>query len=237
MAGIKTVLKNHGADMLDDPFSTWGVTEGNPLWEEISEAAAMVGETFVLNVTMNRKKEITGVFAGDLREAHRVGCSFVKRTAMVPVDELFDIVITSNSGYPLDLNLYQAVKGMSAASRIVRKGGAIIIAAECWDGIPEHGLYGQLLREAEGPEDLLKKIHSPGFLRHDQWQAQIQAQIQLKSDVWVYSHNLTHSQVESALLRKTNSIEKTVADLTRQKKGEVSICVLPEGPQTIPYIS
>ena len=67
----------------------------------------------------------------------------------------FDIVITTNSGYPLDLNLYQAVKGMSAAAQVVRQGGAIIVAADCWDGIPEHGLYGQLLREADSPRALL----------------------------------------------------------------------------------
>ena len=72
---------------------------------------------------------------------------------MVPVAKRFDIVITTNSGYPLDLNLYQAVKGMSAASRIVRPGGSIIVAAECWDGIPEHGEYANLLRTAQSPFD------------------------------------------------------------------------------------
>ena len=95
------------------------------------------------------KKEITAVFAGEWDQAHEQGCAFVKKTAMVPVEKPFDLVLTSNSGYPLDLNLYQSVKGMSAAAQIVKHGGSIIIAAECWDGIPDHGPYGSLLREAE----------------------------------------------------------------------------------------
>jgi nickel-dependent lactate racemase len=155
---------------------------------------------------------------------------------MVPVPRPFDIVITTNSGYPLDLNLYQAVKGMSAASQIVREGGAIIIAAECWDGIPDHGLYGQLLREARDPQDLLRRIHTPGFLEQDQWEAQVQAQVQLRADVYVRSDGLTVQQIESALLKPCLRVEDTVAELLQRYGSGASICVLPEGPQTIPYV-
>ena len=117
MAGQRTVLGNHDAQMISDPRATWGVTAGNPIWEEVMEVAALagragMGETFLCNVTLNRDKEITGVFAGELAAAHAAGCAFAKETAMAGVDEPFDIVITTNSGYPLDLNLYQAVKGM-----------------------------------------------------------------------------------------------------------------------------
>ena len=158
MAGMSTVLGNHGAEMVADPRATWGITHGNPLWEEVMEVAHRAGpddKTFLVNVALNKKQEITGVFAGDLDAAHAAGCVFVKETAMVAVPRPFDIVITSNSGYPLDLNLYQSIKGASAAAQIVREGGAIIIAAECWDGIPEHGLYGRLLREASSAQHLL----------------------------------------------------------------------------------
>ena len=148
MAGQQTVLSNHGAEMIADPKATWGVTHGNPIWEEVREVALRAGRLFLLNVTLNKHKEITGVFAGELDAAHTAGCAFVQCTAMQAVDRPFDIVVTTNSGYPLDLNLYQSVKGMSAAAQVVRPGGAIIVAAECWDGIPEHGLYGQLLKEA-----------------------------------------------------------------------------------------
>ena len=236
MAGQKTVLRNHGAEMLKNPRTTWGITWGNPLWEEVREVALQVEPTFILHVSLNRDKEITDVFAGDLDAAHAAGCAFVKETAMAPVAEPFDIVITSNSGYPLDLNLYQAVKGMSAAAQVAKEGGAIIVAADCWDGIPDHGLYGQFLREASSPQDLLETIFTPGFLEQDQWQAQIQAQIQLKADVYVRSDNLTDQQIEAALLKPSHSIEATVSELLKKYGPEATICVLPEGPQTIPYV-
>ncbi len=163
MAGLRTVLGNHDARMLADPNATWGVMQGNPTLEEVMEVAHAVGNTFLVNVTLNRDKAITGVFAGDLDAAHAAGCAFAKSTAMVPVPRPFDIVITTNSGYPLDLNLYQAVKGMSAAAQVVRQGGAIIVAADCWDGIPEHGLYAQLLREARSPRRAVGYDHDTRF--------------------------------------------------------------------------
>jgi nickel-dependent lactate racemase len=236
MAGQRTVLGNHGARMIAAPQATWGVTWGNPIWEEIHEVALKVEPTFLLNVALNRDKQITAVFAGDMDAAHSRGCAFVKETVMVPAPRPFDIVITTNSGYPLDLNLYQSVKGMSAAAQVVRQGGSIIIAADCWDGIPDHGLYGQLLREADGPQAVLDTIYAPGFLKQDQWQAQIQAQIQLKADVYVRTDNLTDKQIEMALLKPSHRIEDTVLSLLAEDGSQARICVLPEGPQTIPYI-
>jgi lactate racemase len=236
MGGLQTILGNHDAQNIGNPCSTWGITHGNPIWEEIHEIAALFHNVFLINVTLNKNKEITGVFAGNLQSAHAEGCEFVKETAMVPVPHAFDIVITTNSGYPLDLNLYQSVKGMSAACQIVRQGGSIIIAAECWDGIPEHGLYGKLLREASTPRELFDRIYSPGFLEQDQWQAQIQAKIQLQADVFIYSDHLTDSQICSALLSPCRSITDKVEELIQKYGNDASICFLPEGPQTIPYI-
>lgn len=240
LALLETVMRNHSARLLDSPLACWGITQGNPLWEEVCEAAHMAEPTFLLNVTLNRDKQITAVFAGDFEEAHAQGCAFARETAMVPVAEPFDIVITSNSGYPLDLNLYQSVKGMSAASQIVREGGAIIVAADCWDGIPDHGEYGQFLREAESLESLLETIRAPGFQRQDMWQAQTHALICLKADVYFYSHNLSDEQIKRALLkpcgRSPQDIGATVAELLREYGPGATVCVLPEGPQTIPYI-
>ena len=161
MAGLETILGNHCAANIADERATWGVTAGNPIWEEVREAARMVSRTFLVNVALNRDKEITAVYAGNLEQAHAAGCAEVKQNAMVAVEQPYDIVVTSNSGYPLDLNLYQAVKGMSAAAQVVRQGGAILVAAECWDGIPDHGLFGQLLRDAPDPQTLLATIKSP----------------------------------------------------------------------------
>jgi lactate racemase len=240
MAGLNTVLGNHDAGMIAHPKATWGITHGNPLWEEVMEVAHRAGpaeKTFLCNVALNKHQEITAVFAGDLDAAHAAGCAFVKKTAMVPVARPFDIVITTNSGYPLDLNLYQAFKGVSAAAQIVREGGAIIIAAECWDGIPEHGLYGRLLREASSPRDLLERVHAPGFRMQDQWQAQVQAQIQLKARVHVRADYLTDAQIRSALLEPCALVEDTAAELLEGYGPDARICVLPEGPQTIPYVA
>ncbi|GMU23375.1 MAG: hypothetical protein AMXMBFR13_34530 [Phycisphaerae bacterium] len=238
IAGAESVLSNHGAAMIGNPQSTWGITVGNPIWEEMLQAARMVKPTFLLNVAMNRDKQITGVFAGELFEAHQAGCRFVASSAMVPVPDAFDVVITSNSGYPLDLNLYQAVKGMSAAAQIVRPGGDIIIAAQCWDGIPDHGRFGELLRESKSPAELLARVESPGFASADQWQVQTQARIQLKANVHVYADGLTDEQIRAALLTPCRNVEATLAKLlSRRPDRAPSICVLPEGPITIPFIA
>ncbi len=235
VSDIEAILDNHGASMIADPKATWTVTEGNPIWEEMVAVAQSTTPAFLLNVTLNRSREITAVFAGDLAQAHRAGVAFMRRTAMQPVSEPFDIVITSNSGYPLDLNLYQSVKGMSAAAQIVRPGGDIIIAAECWDGVPSHGEYRRLLWDASSPTELLDKIMAPGFRCHDQWEAQIQAQIQLKANVHVYADGLSDEELRRALVIPCHSIEETVAQLWHNNPG-ATIAVLPDGPQTVPYI-
>ncbi len=165
------------------------------------------------------------------------GAEFVKSVAMVPVPEPFDIVITSNSGYPLDLNLYQSVKGMSAAAQIVRPGGSIIMVAECWDGVPDHGEYGRLLQMASTPEELMEIIGAPGFSRQDQWQVQVQAQIQMRADVYVKSSCLDEETIRGAMLLPCTSVEETVETLLQRYGPDATICVLPEGPMTIPYVA
>jgi len=237
VAGARLVLQNHSGRMLDDPHATWGITAGNPLWEEMLEVALKTDPTFVLNVTLNEDHGITGVYAGDLLAAHNAGTAAVRETAMMAVDAPFDIVITSNSGHPLDLNLYQSVKGMSAAAQIVRDGGSIIIAAECWDGIPDHGEYRNILHMADTPRQLLDVLTADGFLMMDQWQAYIQALIQMKADVYVKNGHIPDEEIEAALLRPCHSIEETVAELLRKYGPNARICVLPQGPQTIPYVA
>ncbi len=235
IADIESIMDNHGAELLSHPGATWAVTEGNPLWEELRDVVLATEPTFLLNVTLNRDRAMTGVFAGEMLAAHREATDFVRANALQPVESPFDIVITSNSGYPLDLNLYQAVKGMSAAAQIVKEGGDIIIAAECWDGIPSHGEYGRLLREASSVDALLTTIKTPGFRCHDQWEAQIQAQIQQKARVHVYADGLTDEELREALVIPCRSVEQCLQDLMRDRPG-ARIAVLPEGPQTVPYL-
>jgi len=236
IADIEAIMDNHGPDMIADPRATWGMTDGNPIWEEMLAVAQSTAPTFLLNVSLNRDRQITGVFAGDLTLAHRAGVDFVRARALQPVPEPFDIVITSNSGYPLDLNLYQAVKGMSAAALIVRPGGDIIVAAECWDGIPTHGEYRRLLWEAGSPKELLERVMAPGFRCQDQWEAQIQAQVQLKARVHVYAGGLFDEDLRRALVIPCRSVEETVVRLRRQRSG-ATIAIMPDGPQVVPYIS
>jgi nickel-dependent lactate racemase len=236
MAGLRTVMRNHCARNIADPMATWGVTWGNPIWEEIREAAQQAGKIFLLNVTLNKYQEISSIFAGDLDEAYEQGVGFLRKTAMAVVEHPFDIVITTNSGYPLDINLYQTVKGMSVAAQIVKRGGAILIASECRDGIPEHGMYERLLRQAGSPKALLEMVSAANYMEQDQWQAQIQAQIQLKADVYVHSRNLTEEQIRGVLLNPAVSLQKTLAALVDLHGQSARICVLPEGPQTIPCL-
>jgi len=236
LASLDTVMRNHCARNIDHPQARWGITRGNPIWEEAFQAAMMTSPTFLLNVTLNREKEITGVFAGELLEAHTRGCEFVRDSAMVPVDAPFDIVIGTNSGYPLDLNLYQSVKGMSAAAQVVKPGGSIIIAAECWDGIPNHGEYCRLLQSAESLESLLAAIRAPGYACQDMWQAHVQALICGQADVYFHTRHLTPEQITRALLKPCVSIEKTVLQLLEKYGDNANICILPEGPQTVPYV-
>lgn len=236
LAGQESVLTNHGRQMIAHPKAAWGSCEGNPIWEEMREVALLAKPTFLLNVTLNALKQITGVFAGELLAAHQAGRDFVRSSAMVPVAEPYDIVITTNSGYPLDQNLYQCVKGMSAAQQVVRKGGAIIMAGACNDGLPDHGRYAELLATGGSPQGVLDLIAQPGFSAQDQWQVQIQAQIQLHADVYVYSDGLSNEQIERALFKPCRSIEATVAQLLEKYGPQARICVLPEGPQTIAYL-
>lgn len=237
IAGSESVFTNHGLAMIAHPKATWANIQGNPIWEEMREAALMAKPTFLLNVTLNAARQMTGVFAGDMLQAHAAGCEFVRQSAMTPVSEPYDVVVTTNSGYPLDQNLYQCVKGMSAARQIVRKGGTIIMAGACQDGLPDHGKYAALLTEGGSPQGVLDLIARPGFSEQDQWQVQIQAQLQLHATIQVYSDGLTDSQITRALFTPCRDIADTVARLQTHYGPHTRICAMPEGPQTIAYLT
>jgi nickel-dependent lactate racemase len=237
LALLETIQRNHSAAHMDHPRARWGLTTGNPLWEEIQSAALMAEPSFLLNVTLNRAQEITQVFAGGFLEAHSVGCGHARACAMAPVEAAYDIVVTSNSGAPLDLNLYQSVKGMSAAAQIVRPGGHIIQVADCWDGIPDHGSFGKLLADAASPDDLLDTVREPGFTAQDQWQAHILALILKKATVHFQTHNITDDALRSAFLVPCDDVSARLEAIIAETGPDSRVCVLPEGPQTIPYLA
>jgi len=234
--GLQSIMSNHGYQNIGDPRATFGVTFGNPLWEELREVALRVGPSFLLNVTLNEQRQITGVFAGDLIEAHRVGCEFVRESAMQKVERPFDIVVTTNSGYPLDLNLYQGVKGMSAGARILAKGGLLILACECREGLPPGSPLEKLLYSARNPAEILAMLSTPGFVRPEQWQAQIQALIQRDAEVLLYS-SLPDEMVQRALLRPCRDIGATVVERLEKLGPNARVAALPQGPLTIPYLA
>jgi lactate racemase len=234
--GIDAIMHYHGARVIGDPLSTWGNLHANPTQDRVREGGALLGADFCINVTLNAEKRITRYFCGATLPAHDAGCAFTRETAMTRCDQPFPIVVTTNSGYPLDQNVYQAVKGMSAAARIVSEGGLILCAARCNDGFPAHGNFRELLWSASSPGELLARIESPGFATFDQWQAQLLALILRKARVGL------HSEVPDADLRRAHLTP--VPDLGAALRAELArigpdapVAVLPEGPVTIPYLA
>jgi nickel-dependent lactate racemase len=237
VVGIKTIMHLHNAAMIGDPRSTWAQLAGNPVQGEIREAVALAPPHFMVNVAINPQREITALWAGHYIEAHELACRAVAEHATRAVEELFEIVITTNSGYPLDQNLYQAVKGMSAASEVVRPGGLIVCAAECRDGFPDHGSYRSALEASTSPQQLLDEIAARDHTRPDQWQIQVQAKIQTQARVGVHTAGLTADELRTAHLQPVPDIAEAVERELAERGDDAWVCVLPEGPQTIPYVA
>ncbi len=235
IAAIDNILSFHDAYMIGHVNSTWGVLENNPLQAETRAASEMCPPDFMVNVTLNGQKDITGYYVGDWLAAHRRGCSAVLDHATVGFDEPFDVVVTSNSGFPLDQNLYQAVKGMSAAAQIVKPGGTIISVAECSDGIPSHGNFYEILTSRPNPRALLDMIEAPGYSVFDQWEAQKLALIQEKADVRLFS-TLDPDLVRRLNLQPVDDLESGILEALREHGPNARLAVLPQGPLTIPYV-
>jgi nickel-dependent lactate racemase len=234
LAGLETVLALHDARRIGDPRATWGVTEGNPVHDAVRAIAAATGVHFALDVLLNDEQRITQAFGGELFAMHAAARREARREAMRRVDQRFDIVVTTNSGYPLDQNLYQAVKGMSAGATVAKPGGTIICAAECRDGLPEHGSYGRLLAARGDPAALLEMIAAAPETIPDQWQVQIQARIQVDHEVLLKTDGLSAAQVRAAHLTPIDDVSALI-ERRLASDPEATICVLPQGPQTIPY--
>lgn len=236
VADIASIMRYHDAPTIGHPMSTWGVLEGNPTQARIRHDGALCPVDFCVNVTLNRRRAITRVFCGGVAAVHAAGCAFSRETAMVACERPFPIVVTTNSGYPLDQNLYQAVKGMSAAAQIVEEGGLIVTAARCNDGFPAHGNFRRLLLEHATPRALLDAILAPGFSVYDQWEAQLLAIICLKARVALASE-LRQDEVRRAHLEPIDDVAGRVAEELARRGADTPIAVLPEGPMTIPYLS
>jgi len=237
LAGLETTLTLHDAARIGHPDARWGVTHGNPVHDDVRAIAAATGTHFALDVVLDGEQRIAHAFGGELFAMHEAACAVVRQTAMRAVPSPFDVVLTTNSGFPLDQNLYQAVKGMSAAAQVVRPGGAIVCAAECRDGFPSHGSYREELTAAASPAALLEAIAARTTTVPDQWQIQIQAGIQARSRVIVHTSYLSDEELSEAHLEQTADVEATVWHLLEAAGPEARVCVLPYGPLTVPYVA
>jgi len=237
LAGLDTVLTLHDARRIGDQRAVWGVCEGNPVHDDVRAIAAATGVDYAFDVVLNREQRIITAFGGDILAMHEKARDTVREISMRPVDGLFDVVVTTNAGYPLDQNLYQAVKGMSAAATVVKPGGLIICAAECADGFPDHGSFRQVLASEPTPKALLAAIEARSTTVPDQWQVQILARILDRARVGVHSAFLTDAQLRTAHLFEVPDIAAAVRAELEARGPDARVCVLPEGPQTIPYVA
>ena len=229
VAGRSTVLANHCAEFIDHPASRAGSLNDNPIHRDMVWAAHKAGLAFILNVVLNGEKETIHAVAGDMEAAHEAGCRFLEGLCGVPA-AMADIVITTNGGYPLDQNIYQAVKGMTAAEASVKKGGVIIMMAKSNDG---HG--GEAFcREMMAGDDMDALM--AGILRRgrgetlpDQWQAQIMIRILQRAQV-VYISDADDELVRKLHMTPAHSLPEAL-ELAKQLVGEENptITAIPDG--------
>ncbi|GAB5559631.1 MAG: nickel-dependent lactate racemase [Synoicihabitans sp.] len=236
VTSVDAIMHYHSAENIRHPNSTWGVLVDNPTQENVRAGGALVPVDLLINVTLNNRREITRFFVGDPIAAHEEGCAFCRATAMVECERAFDAVVTSNSGYPLDQNLYQAVKGMSAAAKITRDDGLIIMAARCNDGFPDHGNFKDFLFGYPSAQAMLDRIDSPGFRKMDQWQIQLFALILKRVRVGLFSE-LTRDEIVKAHLEPVADIRSRLDEEAARLGRPLRIAVMPEGPMTIPFLS
>ena len=220
LAALETVLTLHDAKRIGHPNARWGVIDGNPVHDDVRAIAAATGTSFTLDVIIDAQHRLVRAYGGELDAAHRAACSDAMKTAMRKVPGRFDVVVTSNSGFPLDQNLYQSVKGMSAASQVVKPGGTIVCAAECRDGFPDHGGYRDQLAGAASAEALLQEIAARRETVVDQWQVQIQAAIQARARVVMHTSYLSDDELASAHLEQTNDVSATVGKRSPRRATE-----------------
>ncbi len=236
IAGLETVRHFHRASLIAHPRTTWGLTSDNPLQQLTRSMTAVCPPHAIVNVLLNHRKAISHVVVGDVTAAHDAGCAIALREALRPVMRRYPVVVTTNSGAPLDQNFYQTVKGISAAARIVEPGGTIIVASECRVGLPSEGEFATLLADPRDNTALLAAILANPHTLHDQWQVQTllqcaaQARIILVSALSAADRQLTrtaHADTVDAALAVAH------AELG---PGCHPLAVLPQGPLTIPTL-
>jgi len=253
LAELDTILEAHSRRRISSPMATWTVMEGNPVHEFVRRATGLAPPDLSLDVTIDRARRLTGVFCGPLPSAHLAACQSVLRDSVSSVEGPFDVVLTTNGGHPLDRNLYQAVKGMAAAERVVSPGGTIIVAAECTDGLPGGGAFERLLAGAgdvsallAGGEGAAPAAGSPGAespaaespaagspAEPDGWQAQVLGRVLSKAEVWLFAGGLDDRDVRMAQLRPVHDVSEAVSEALNRHGDGSRLCVLVRGPLAV----
>ncbi len=231
---VRSAYKNHSYNMIEHPYTRDGILDGNPLHADLMEQAKMAKLDFIVNVLLNKRREITHVVAGDPIKAHSKGCDLSREIAGVNVNHKSDITITTNSGAPLDLDLYQSCKGMYTASKVTRDGGIIIIASACDTGIgPES--FRELHASVNRPIEVLQKIKREQPIGV-QWQNQVLAVIQLRNDIFMVSE-LDDQVLRDMMIVPINTIDIGLKKAFSILGDDAEITVIPEGPLILPLLS
>ena len=233
VAARETVLANHCSEFIAHPAARAGSLSGNPIHEDMLWAAEKAGLQFILNVVLDGNKQIIHAVAGDPRQAHAAGCTFLEQLCGVP-ETPADIVITTNGGYPLDQNIYQAVKGMTAAEATVKPGGVIIMLAKSADGHGGEAFCKELMASGD-MDSLMAGILHRGRAQTlpDQWQAQIMIRVLQKASV-IYLSDAPDDLVRSLHMTPAHSLPEAIA-LAEEMLGnpQASITVIPDGVSVI----
>lgn len=237
IAALQTIQAWHSPRFLEHPNATNGITKANPVHEENTLIAGMAPPDMIVDVVLDTARRMVGVFAGEMAQAWEVGVAFVEKHARAPVPAPADIVLTTNAGWPLDLNYYQTVKGMVGALPIVKPGGHILIASACSEGIggPD---FTQTLLETDDLQELLLSMQQPGWEPiPDQWQVEELAKATRNNTVVCISDGIPASTMERLFAKPAPSVEQAVSDALAVHGPQATIAVIPKGPYVLPYVS
>ncbi|MBC7329759.1 nickel-dependent lactate racemase [bacterium] len=236
ISGVDTVKIQHGPHFLEHPNADNGIIEGNPFHEEALEIAKIAGADFILNITINRERKVTGVFAGDMEKAWEEGVKFVDKFVKVGIDEPVEVVLTHGGGAPLDATFYQTVKGMVGALPILKPGGTIIIASSCSEGVGSEE-FRTLLWNSESLEKTVERMYDPANFIIDQWEVEELAKVYKKAkDVYLYTDGLSDEEIRHCFVKRAEDLERTIMDVLESYGKDAKLAVISEGPYIIPYV-
>ncbi|MDW7668593.1 MAG: nickel-dependent lactate racemase [Bacillota bacterium] len=233
IASYKTVLANHCSEFIGSEYARTGILENNPLHIDMLYAAEKANLAFILNVVINQEKEVIAAFAGHREDAHYKGCDFLNNLAGADSKKA-DVVITTNGGYPLDQNIYQAVKGMTAAEVSINENGIIIMASECSDGHGGEAFY-ETFKNAEGPDEIMEEIlkKDRDETIPDQWESQVLSRILIKHQVIMVT-GAPKKMVEDMHMHYAETIEEALEKAKELLGTEnFSITAIPDGVAVI----